>query len=80
MKKSKLIAIAIFLFTFLVPFRMLVFRDDVIDNMGDIFLLLAVVAGFFIGFGIGTNEPFDRKTSTLTASAEEIRNGQQKAA
>ncbi len=61
MNPNKLIAGAIFLFLFLVPFRMLFFTDEIISSFGFIGLLLVNIIGFFVAFAIGTNEPFGRR-------------------
>lgn len=68
--KSKIVAIAIFLFLFLVPFRMLFITDEIVQGQKFILLLLVNVIGFFIAFGIGTNEPFDRKEEETTEAEE----------
>jgi hypothetical protein len=59
--KSKLIAIAIFAFLFFVPFRYCFFTDEIVSGGKFIGLFITNVIGFFIAFGIGTNEPFDKK-------------------
>jgi hypothetical protein len=61
MNKNKIIAGLIFLFIFLVPFRMLFFTDEIVHGGKFIALLMTNVIGFFVAFGIGTNEPFSKK-------------------
>jgi hypothetical protein len=61
MNKNKIIAGLIFLVIFLVPFRMLFFTDEIVQGGKFIGLLMANVIGFFVAFGIGTNEPFGKK-------------------
>jgi hypothetical protein len=64
MNKSKIIAGLIFLFVYFVPFQMLFFTDEIVKGGKFIGLLLATIIGFFVAFGIGTNEPFNRKKET----------------
>lgn len=59
--KSKAIAIAILIFVYAVPFRMAFLSDEIAHSVSFIFAFLATLIGFLIAFGIGTNEPFDRK-------------------
>ncbi|TND10081.1 MAG: hypothetical protein FD123_763 [Bacteroidetes bacterium] len=61
MNINKVIATAIFLVTFLVPFYLLFIVDEGVTGFGHILLFLLCLAGFFTGFAIGTNEPFGRK-------------------
>lgn len=61
MNKSKIIATLILAATFLSSFYFIYIVDEGVTNIGHIFLFLLTVAGFFVGFGIGTNEPFDKK-------------------
>jgi hypothetical protein len=61
MNINKVIAIAIFAFLYFVPFRILFFTDEIVQGGKFIYLLLINVIGFFIAFGIGTNEPFGKK-------------------
>ncbi len=61
MNKNKIIAGLIFLFLFLVPFRMLYYTDEIVQGAKFIALLMTNVVGFFVAFAIGTNEPFGRK-------------------
>lgn len=61
MNKSKLIALAIFAFLFFVPFRLCFFTDEIVSGGKFVGLFLTNIIGFFIAFGIGTNEPFDKK-------------------
>ena len=74
MNKNKIIAGLIFLFVFLVPFRMLYYTDEIVQGAKFIALLMANVIGFFVAFGIGTNEPFGRKAEMKVEkkSGEEI--------
>jgi hypothetical protein len=76
MNKSKIIAGVIFLFIFLGPFQMLFFTDEIVHGTKFIMLLLANVIGFFVAFGIGTNEPFNKKSplySETKSTTENIR-------
>ena len=61
MNKSKVIAGIIFLVIYLGPFQMLFITDEVVSGGKFIGLFMANLIGFFVAFGIGTNEPFDRK-------------------
>ncbi len=75
MNPNKLIAGAIFLFLFLVPFRMLFLSEGIVDGFSYIGLLLVNVIGFFVAFAIGTNEPFGRrkKAEKQQAKSESVR-------
>ena len=66
--KSKLIAIAIFLFLYFVPFRMVFLGGEIISTGAQMLTFLSVLIGFLVAFGIGTNEPFDKKKKTSSAS------------
>ena len=68
--KSKIIATVIFLLLFLFPFRMLFFTDEIVYGGKFIFLLMVNLIGFFVAFGIGTNEPFDTKEEVKHKTAE----------
>ncbi len=57
---NKFIAIGIFLFLFLVPFRMCFFTDEIVSSGKFIGLFMTNLVGFLIAFGIGTNEPFGK--------------------
>lgn len=74
MNKSKVIAGIIFLIVYFGPFQMLFFTDEIVSGGKFIGLLLATIIGFFLGFGIGTNEPFNKKetqkVSSSTASSD----------
>ena len=59
--KSKFIAIGILVVVFLGPFRMAYLNDQIANSASFILEFLSVIIGFLIAFGIGTNEPFDRK-------------------
>lgn len=61
MNKNKLVAGLLLLFVFLVPFRMLYITDEIVDGGKYIGLLFATIIGFFMAFGIATNEPFRKK-------------------
>ena len=61
LNKNKVIATAIFLFLFLVPFRMCFFTDEIVSSGKFIGLFMTNVIGFLIAFGIGTNQPFGKK-------------------
>jgi hypothetical protein len=61
MNINKFIASGIYLFLFLVPFRLLFFTDEWASSMKHILLLLSCVIGFIVAFAIGTNEPFGKK-------------------
>ena len=71
-KKSKVIAIAIFLFLFLVPFRLCFFTDEIVSGGKFIGLFMTNLIGFFIAFGIGTNEPFDKKKMVSKVESQEV--------
>jgi hypothetical protein len=66
MNKSKIIAGIIFLAVFFGPFQMLFITDEVVDGGKFIALFMATIVGFFAGFGIATNEPFNRKNVAET--------------
>ena len=61
MNKNKIIAGLIFLFVFLVPFRMLFITDEIVDGGKFIGLFFSTLIGFFVAFGIGTTEPSRKK-------------------
>jgi hypothetical protein len=69
MNKSKVIAGIIFLVVYFVPFQMLFFTDEIVKGGKFIGLLLATIIGFFVAFGIGTNEPFNKKKENENLSA-----------
>jgi hypothetical protein len=43
-------------------------------------LMLSIIIGFLIAFGIGTNEPFDRKKVSSAAGAKQGEAGMRNAA
>ena len=61
MNKNKVIAGIIFLAVYFGPFQMLFFTDEIVQGAKFIALLLSTIIGFFVAFGIGTNEPFNKK-------------------
>lgn len=61
MKKSKIIAGIIFLGIYFGPFQMLFITDEIVSGAKYIGLFMATLIGVLVAFGIGTNEPFDRK-------------------
>lgn len=74
--KSKIVAVGILLFVFLVPFRMAYLSDQIANSASFIFEFLGTLIGFLVAFGIGTNEPFDRKKEkrvSVEYKQEEIR-------
>lgn len=74
--KSKLIAIAIFLFLYFVPFRMVFLGGEIISSGAQMLTFLSVLIGFLVAFGIGTNEPFDKKqkpSAAKSAGEESVR-------
>ncbi|HTL82522.1 MAG TPA: hypothetical protein VL651_12505 [Bacteroidia bacterium] len=62
--KSKYIAAVIFILVYAFPFRIAFLSDEIADSSRFIIALLGTIFGFLIAFGIGTNEPFDRKPKT----------------
>jgi hypothetical protein len=78
--KSKIIATVIFLLLFLFPFRMLFFTDEIVYGGKFIFLLMVNVIGFFVAFGIGTNEPFAEKKKESKHEAGEMQEHEMKKA
>lgn len=68
MNKSKVIAGIIFLAVYFGPFQMLFFTDEIVQGGKFVGLLMATIVGFFVAFGIGTNEPFNRKKDLKSQS------------
>jgi hypothetical protein len=69
--KNKVIATAIFLFLFLVPFRLCFMTDEIVHGGKFIAYFMTTLIGFFIAFGIGTNEPFGKKAEEKVESQKQ---------
>jgi hypothetical protein len=59
---------------------MLFFTDEIVYGGKFIFLLMVNVIGFFVAFGIGTNEPFDEKKKESKHEAGEMQKHEMKKA
>lgn len=62
MSRSRIIAIAIYTITFVLPFYFLYVVDEGVFAAKHIILFMLTLVGFFTAFAIGTNKPFDGKT------------------
>lgn len=59
--KSKITAAIIFFLIYAFPFRILFMETAAATGVKFVGMMLSVIIGFIVAFGIGTNEPFDRK-------------------
>ena len=80
MNINKIIAAAIFAFLFFVPFRFLFFTEEIVSGGKFIFYFMTCIIGFFIAFGIGTNEPFGKNKALKKVEMNEEVKQQRKAA
>ena len=78
--KSKVIASIIFLLIFAFPARILLFETAAATGAKFVMLMLSIIIGFLVAFGIGTNEPFDRKKVSSNTGAKQGEAGMRKAA
>ncbi len=66
MNKSKVIAGLIFFAVFAGPFQMLFFTDEIVHGSKFIVEFLAVIVGFFVAFGIGTQDSFNKSDEMIS--------------
>ena len=72
MSRSRIISLAIYAATFLLPFYFLYIVDEGVFAAKHIILFLLTLVGFFTAFAIGTNKPFDAKPQAVSAKKPEI--------
>ncbi|CAN5315692.1 hypothetical protein BH09BAC5_BH09BAC5_07680 [soil metagenome] len=79
MNKSKVIAGVIFLVVFFGPFRALFFTDEIVNGAKFVAEFMAVIIGFFVAFGIGTQDSFN-KSEEMISEQQKVEEKQRKAA